>query len=72
MFKAYRYVKTVCGICKKRQECYNGRRIERNEAIDYGTLRVMATAITGILKIRRRKVTNERSKSANAAVRYPG
>ena len=42
MGQAYRYVKTVCGICKKRQECYNGRRIERGEAIDYGTLRVMA------------------------------
>ena len=42
MGQAYRYVKTLCGVCKKRQECYNWRRIVRNEAIDYGTLRSIA------------------------------
>jgi hypothetical protein len=42
MFKAYRYVKVCCGICKKRHSCLRFERIERNEAIDYGTLKSMA------------------------------
>jgi len=42
MGKAYRYVALCCSVCKNRKECYNGRRIARKEAIDYGTLQVMA------------------------------
>lgn len=42
MFKAYRYVKVCCSICKKRHSCLKFERIQRNEAIDYGTLKAMA------------------------------
>ena len=42
MGKAYRYVYTVCRVCKNKANCRGWRRIERNEAIDYGTLKVMA------------------------------
>ena len=42
MMKAYRYVKVCCGICKKRDSCINFERIQRNEVINYKTLKDMA------------------------------
>lgn len=42
MGKAYRLVKTLCSICKNRMDCMGYRRIEKGQAIDYGTLMVMA------------------------------
>lgn len=45
MYKAYRYVKICCGICKNRNSCIKFERIQRGEAIDYGTLIVMANCL---------------------------
>lgn len=42
MSQAYRYVKSACCICKKRHDCTGWRKIELGEAIDRGTLIVMA------------------------------
>jgi len=42
MLTTYRYVKIRCGICKKQNYCIQFERIQRNEAIDYKTLRDMA------------------------------
>ena len=42
MSKAYRYVKICCSICKHRMDCMGYRKIEKNQAMDYGTLMVMA------------------------------
>lgn len=42
MSKAYRYVKTVCSMCKNRTDCWGYRKIETGQAMDYGTLMVMA------------------------------
>lgn len=42
MSKAYRYVKTCCSICKNRTDCRGYRKIETGQAMDYGTLKVMA------------------------------
>lgn len=42
MSKSYRYVRICCGICKYRDACIKYERIQRGEAIDYGTLKAMA------------------------------
>lgn len=42
MSKAYRYVKSLCSICKKRHDCLRWRQIELGEGMFYGTLWSMA------------------------------
>lgn len=42
MSQAYRWIKSKCGICKNRHDCYGWRKIELGEAMEYGMLEAMA------------------------------